>query len=214
MQKSGWLDGLTTARRAQASLENNGGQISVSTSRFALTGILCPSNRRRRYGQVPHGSATRTEAVRRAIQHSQDSLRALANARDQSEDRCQCGSGPRWPICRLAQESRDRRCSRPRRRLSWSPSGATHCCRSDDCLYALQPTIPHLTRSSLHRRLQRHGIGRLPDVKATSRRGGQGAHRTGQAAHVRCHRSHLEVRLRGTGTRRTPPPPRETSCCA
>lgn len=34
----------------------------------------------------------------------------------------------------------------------------------DDCLYALQPTIPHLTRSSLHRCLQRHGINRLPDV--------------------------------------------------
>lgn len=34
----------------------------------------------------------------------------------------------------------------------------------DDCLYALQPTIPHLTRSSLHRCLQRHGLGRLPDV--------------------------------------------------
>ncbi|SFU96361.1 hypothetical protein SAMN04488527_15511 [Aliiroseovarius crassostreae] len=35
----------------------------------------------------------------------------------------------------------------------------------DDCLYALQPTIPHLTRSSLHRCLQRHGISRLPAVK-------------------------------------------------
>ena len=34
----------------------------------------------------------------------------------------------------------------------------------DDCLYALQPTIPHLTRSSLHRCLQRHGISRLPEV--------------------------------------------------
>jgi hypothetical protein len=30
----------------------------------------------------------------------------------------------------------------------------------DDCLYALQVTIPHLTRSSLHRCLQRHGISR------------------------------------------------------
>ena len=29
-------------------------------------------------GQVPHGSATTTEAVRRAIQHSQASVRALA----------------------------------------------------------------------------------------------------------------------------------------
>ena len=35
----------------------------------------------------------------------------------------------------------------------------------DDCLYALQATIPHLTRSSLHRCLQRHGIGRLPEVE-------------------------------------------------
>jgi len=34
----------------------------------------------------------------------------------------------------------------------------------DDCLYALQPTILHLSRSSLHRCLQRHGISRLPDV--------------------------------------------------
>lgn len=34
----------------------------------------------------------------------------------------------------------------------------------DDCLYALQPTIPHLSRSSLHRCLQRHGIARLPEV--------------------------------------------------
>src|SRR3712207_7023524 len=34
----------------------------------------------------------------------------------------------------------------------------------DDCLYALQPAIPQLTRSSLHRCLQRHGISRLPDI--------------------------------------------------
>jgi transposase-like protein len=30
-------------------------------------------------GQVLHGSATTTEAVRRAIQHSQESIRALAD---------------------------------------------------------------------------------------------------------------------------------------
>jgi transposase InsO family protein len=34
----------------------------------------------------------------------------------------------------------------------------------DDCLYALQPSTPHLTRSSLHRCLQRHEILHLPDV--------------------------------------------------
>src|SRR3954469_21140299 len=35
----------------------------------------------------------------------------------------------------------------------------------DDCLYALQPAIPRLTRSSLHRCLQRHGISRLPETE-------------------------------------------------
>lgn len=35
----------------------------------------------------------------------------------------------------------------------------------DDCLHSLQATIPHLTRSSLHRCLQRHGISQLPDIK-------------------------------------------------
>ena len=35
----------------------------------------------------------------------------------------------------------------------------------DDCLYALQPTLPHLTRSSLHRCLQRHGISQLPQIE-------------------------------------------------
>jgi hypothetical protein len=35
----------------------------------------------------------------------------------------------------------------------------------DDCLCALQPTIPHLTRSLLHCCLQLHGISRLPHVE-------------------------------------------------
>jgi transposase-like protein len=35
----------------------------------------------------------------------------------------------------------------------------------DDCLCALQATIPHLTRSALHRCLKRHGISRLPAIE-------------------------------------------------
>ncbi len=35
----------------------------------------------------------------------------------------------------------------------------------DDCLYALEPTIPHPIRSSLHRCLKRQDISRLPDVE-------------------------------------------------
>jgi hypothetical protein len=38
----------------------------------------------------------------------------------------------------------------------------------DDCVHALQPTIPHLTQSSLHRCLKRHGISRLSQVEAES----------------------------------------------
>jgi transposase-like protein len=38
----------------------------------------------------------------------------------------------------------------------------------DDCLYALQATIPHLTRSSLHRCLQRHGSAGCRRSTATS----------------------------------------------
>jgi transposase-like protein len=42
----------------------------------------------------------------------------------------------------------------------------------DDCLYALQATIPQLTRSALHRCFQRHGISRLPhlDVPGPARK--------------------------------------------
>src|SRR6201987_768076 len=38
-------------------------------------------------------------------------------------------------------------------------------CRWMTVLYALQATIPQLTRSSLHRCLERHGISRLPEVE-------------------------------------------------
>lgn len=35
----------------------------------------------------------------------------------------------------------------------------------DDCLYTLRESIPHLTRSSLHRLFKRHEISRLPEVE-------------------------------------------------
>lgn len=34
-------------------------------------------------------------------------------------------------------------------------------------MYALQSSIPHLTRSSLHRCFQRHDVSRLPDIKGS-----------------------------------------------
>ena len=59
-------------------------------------------------------------------------------------------------------DTRDAPLLAPRRRHTLLPLEGD---RMPSPLYALQATIPHLTRSSLHRCLQRHGISRLPDVE-------------------------------------------------
>jgi len=117
-------------------------------------------------GQVLHGCATTTEAIRRAIQGSQESLRALSRRygvnqktiakwkrRGSTADR---PTGPRQRRSTVLSPE-DEALIVAFRRHTLLPL--------DDCLYALQPTIDHLTRSSLHRCLQRHGISRLPQVE-------------------------------------------------
>src|ERR1022692_191466 len=117
-------------------------------------------------GQVLHGCATTTEAIRRAIQNSQASLRALSkrygiNQKTVAKWRKRTSvadlpTGPKEPKSTM---------------LSIEEEAIIVAFRKhtllplDDCLYSLQATIPHLTRSSLHRCLQRHGISRLPDVE-------------------------------------------------
>jgi transposase InsO family protein len=116
-------------------------------------------------GQVLHGSATTTETVRRAIQRSEESVRALARhyaispttvqkwrKRTTVSDQPMGPSEPHSTVLSIEQEAM----IVAFRRHSLLPL--------DDCLYALQPTIPSLTRSSLHRYLQRHDIPRLPDM--------------------------------------------------
>lgn len=44
----------------------------------------------------------------------------------------------------------------------------------DDCLYALQLKLPHLTRSALHRLYLRHGVSRLPETAGSPAAGGIG----------------------------------------
>src|SRR5215208_2073514 len=98
-------------------------------------------------GQFLHGSARTTEAVRRAIQHSEESLRAVAKGKSRASVADQ-RTGPRDPkstVLSLEEEA----IIVAFRRHTLLPL--------DDCLYALQATIPRLTRSSLHRCLQRHG---------------------------------------------------------
>ena len=117
-------------------------------------------------GQILHGSATTTEAVRRAIQHSQESLRTLA-ARYGINQKTVAKWKRRTSVTDLPTGPKEPRSTV----LSPEDEAVIVAFRKhtllplDDCLYALQATIPHLTRSSLHRCLQRHGIGRLPQIE-------------------------------------------------
>jgi transposase InsO family protein len=116
-------------------------------------------------GQIRHGCATTTHAVRAAIQRSQASLaqlsaefgvnpKTVAKWRKRScvED---LKTGPREPRSTVLSETEEAMIVAFRRHTLLP---------LDDCLYALQATIAHLTRSSLHRCPARHGISRLPDV--------------------------------------------------
>src|ERR671910_3243071 len=116
-------------------------------------------------GQVLHGSATTTEAVRRAIQLRQESVRVLAKRYSVSTTTVQ-----KW---RKRSTTSDARMGPKEARstvLTPEEEAIVVAFRRhtllplDDCLYGLQPTIPQLTRSALHRCLQRHGISRLPDI--------------------------------------------------
>ena len=117
-------------------------------------------------GQILHGSATTTEAVRRAIQHSQESLRALARRHGVNPKTIAKWKG-RTSVADLPTGPKEPRSTV----LTVEEEAVVVAFRRhtllplDDCLYALQPTIPHLTRSSLHRCLKRHGISRLPQVE-------------------------------------------------
>ena len=122
-------------------------------------------------GQILHGSAKTTEAVRRAIQDSEASIASLASQYDLNPKTVHkwkkrshvhdAAMGPKRPHSTV---------------LTTEEEAAIVAFRKhtllplDDCLYALQSTIGHLTRSSLHRCLQRHGISRLPQLDGESKK--------------------------------------------
>jgi transposase-like protein len=122
-------------------------------------------------GQVLHGCAATTHAIRAAIQRSKASDAALSRTyglnpktvakwrkRDGVDDAPMGPKEPRSTVLSKEEEA----LAVAFRRHTLLPL--------DDCLYALQATIPHLTRSSLHRLFQRHGISRLPEVEGSKPR--------------------------------------------
>ena len=118
-----------------------------------------------------HGCARTTPCVRAELQASQASTRALAARyglnpktvakwRERS-DTADAPMGPRRPRSTVLTEAEEAAVIEFRRRTLLP---------LDDVLGCLRESIPRLTRSALHRCLQRHGISRLPrDQTASSK---------------------------------------------
>jgi transposase InsO family protein len=116
-------------------------------------------------GQILHGSATTTHAIRAAIQRSKAPLKELAaqyglNHKTVAKWRKRAFvhdalMGPKTPRSTVLSAEEEAMVIAFRKHTLLA---------LDDCLYALQASIPHLTRSSLHRCFQRHDISRLPAV--------------------------------------------------
>jgi len=113
--------------------------------------------------QVLHGSARTTPAVRHAIQASTHSLAKLAaryglnektvakwRGRTNTQD---APMGPKNPVSTVLSPLEEAAAVTFRQQTQLP---------LDDCLYALQDSIPHLSRSALHRLFQRYGISQLP----------------------------------------------------
>lgn len=113
-------------------------------------------------GQILHGCAKTTEAVRRTIQNSKESIAKLAKRypktivkwkkRSFTQDATMVPKQPRSTVLTKEEEA----IIVAFRKYTLLPL--------DDCLYALQASIPRLSRSNLHCCLQRHNISRLPGV--------------------------------------------------
>jgi transposase-like protein len=122
-------------------------------------------------GQILHGSAKTTHAVRAAIQRSKATIAQLAEKYDLNPKTVM-----KW---RRRQSVEDMPMGPQDARstvLSVEEEAMCVAFRKhtllplDDCLYALQASIPHLTRSSLHRLFQRNDISRLPAAEGDKSR--------------------------------------------
>src|SRR5205814_6465557 len=163
-------------------------------------------------GQVLHGSATTAEAIRRAIQRSQESLRTVAkrhgiNPKTVAKWRkrsfvADLSTGPKQPASTVLSIEEEATVVAFRRHTLLP---------LDDCLYALQATIPHLNpiivaslpEAARHlappagqgRGCRQAKIQSLPD-RLFPHRHRRAAHSRGKTLPVRRDRSDLEIRLR------------------
>lgn len=117
-------------------------------------------------GQLFYGSACTTAAVRRVIQHSQESIAKLAarytlNPKTIAKWKKRAyvhdaPIGPKPPHSTVLTKAEEALIVTFRRQTLLP---------LDDCLYAWLSTIPPLKRSALHLCVKRHGISRLPAIE-------------------------------------------------
>ena len=130
-------------------------------------------------GNVLHGSARTTPRVRAELQASKEKTSVLAEryglsrttvmkwrGRTSTADAPMGPSDPRSTVLTLIEEA----LIVEFRRRTLLPL--------DDVMGCLKDTIPNLTRSSLHRCLERHGISRLPDSQEKASKRGKFAETT------------------------------------
>jgi transposase-like protein len=132
-----------------------------------------------------HGAARTTPRVRAELQASQESSRALAaryglNAKTVAKWRGRTSTadqpmGPRKPQSTVLSEVEEAIVVEFRRRTLLP---------LDDVLGCLRETIPALSRSALHRCLQRHGISRLPTSDEAEAKRGRFAQTTIGYVHI------------------------------
>lgn len=114
-------------------------------------------------GHLLHARARTTPEVHREVQNSQESLKVLASRYGVNPKTIQ-----KWrkrDFVHDAPMGPKVVCSRSLSQVEEAIVVAFRVYTQlplDDCLYSLQETIPHLSRSSLHRCLQRHGLSRPP----------------------------------------------------
>ncbi|AMJ65215.1 IS481 family transposase [Hymenobacter sp. PAMC 26628] len=119
-------------------------------------------------GKIPHGCVTTTPATRRLIQQSTESLQKVAKQLGINEKAVAKWRG------RTTTEEAVRGPKPASTVLTPAGEAAVVLFRQqtllplDDCLYALQQTIPTRSRAALHRCFQRHGVSRLPPDEEAS----------------------------------------------
>ncbi len=166
-------------------------------------------------GQILHGSVRTTEAVRRAIQHSQESLRALAKRYGVNQKTiakwkkrssvCDKRTGPKEPrstVLTIEEEAIDHR------RLSSShtaAAGRLPLCAAGDDTASDALVVASLSSAPRHfiAAEDRRGSFRQAEVQRLSDRlfpyrHRRGAHRPRQTLYVRGDRPHVEIRFRRT----------------